>query len=210
MNQPHVLLSHRLRAETKEAHTTAERSGIMRRLLRGTIEQHAYVALLDNLAALYAALETELDRHREHVALVGVDWNALRRLPSLRHDIEALSDSDHVADIKPATLEYAQHVHALGSGDPALLFAHAYLRYLGDLYGGQIIKRIVRDTFGDSAETATTFYDFDDIGAADAFKADFRSAIDRIPSEVVNHDRMVAEAQYGYELHARIFNELAD
>ena len=202
-------LSHRLRAETKEAHTAAERSGVMRSLLRGTISQAGYVALLDNLAALYAALESELDVHAPHVAaLSGVDWNTLRRLPALQHDISALADASHQADIKPATRAYAAHLHALGEQSPELLFAHAYLRYLGDLYGGQIIKRIVVDTFGAAGAAGVSFYDFDSIGSLNDFKAEFRDAINRITPEMANHDLMVGEAMRGYELHAQIFQEL--
>ncbi|MEO7363359.1 MAG: biliverdin-producing heme oxygenase [Gemmatimonadaceae bacterium] len=201
-------LSHRLRRETKEAHTTAERSGIMRDLLRGTMTQPDYVRLLDNLAVLYGALETELDAHSGSVALALVNWNALRRLPTLQQDIAALASTPHHADIVPATREYAEHLHALGTQSPELLFAHAYLRYLGDLYGGQIIKRILVETFGVAGKAGVSFYEFDDIGNLSEFKSHFRNAIDRITPEMASHDLMVAEALRGYELHAQIFREL--
>ncbi|MEP6781680.1 MAG: biliverdin-producing heme oxygenase [Gemmatimonadaceae bacterium] len=199
-------LSHRLRAETKEAHTAAERSGVMRNLLRGDISREKYVALLQNLAVLYEALESELDLHRDRAALSHVDWNSLRRLPSLRHDIAAMGQ-DLLSDIKPSTMTYAAHLHEIGASSPGLLFAHAYLRYLGDLYGGQIIKRVVEKTFGDAS--ATAFYDFTDIGDLSAFKSTFREAIDAIPESAASADALVKEAQRGYELHAQIFNELA-
>lgn len=208
MNTPSTPLSHRLRAETKEAHTTAERSGIMRSLLRGTIAQPAYVALLDNLAALYEALELELSAHATNAALSGVDWNALRRLPSLQRDITMLAGASHIVDIKPATRAYVDHLHMLGQRSPQLLFAHAYLRYLGDLYGGQIIKRIVTETFGDVGAGAVAFYEFDKIGNLSEFKSEFRNAIDTITPEIANPDLMVAEAMLGYEFHAQIFQEL--
>lgn len=201
-------LSHRLRAETKEAHTTAEKSGIMRGLLRGEISPLEYVHLLDNLAALYEALEVELDAHAGNPALSGVNWNALRRLPSLQQDIASLTNSLHRPNIKPATRTYVAHLHALGQQSPELLFAHAYLRYLGDLYGGQIIKRIVIDTFGEGADEAVSFYKFSDIRNLSEFKTEFRDAIDAITPDMANHDAMVAEAMRGYEFHTRIFEEL--
>lgn len=203
-------LSHRLRNETKEAHTAAERSGIMRDLLRGKIEKPAYVALLQNLAALYEALESELDKHASNPALSGVDWKVLRRFPSLQHDISALGDGSHPSALVPATRAYVERLHALGSSAPQLLFAHAYLRYLGDLYGGQIIKRIVTETFGSESAAAISFYEFENINNLDAFKSTFRSAIDNIAPTAANHDDMVAEALRGYEWHAQIFQQLAD
>ena len=209
-------LSHRLRAETKEAHTTAERSGIMRDLLRGTISVPAYIALLNNLAALYETLETELDRHSSHPALSGVNWAVLRRHAALQNDVQRLSHSvpplsgDAATDsLVPSTRTYAARLRELGDHNPALLFAHAYLRYLGDMYGGQIIKRIVLDKVMPQAHAAVSFYEFDAIENLHAFMVTFRESLDAIPLSAAEADAMVKEAQLGYELHARIFEELA-
>ena len=203
-------LSHRLRAETKEAHTIAERSGIMRDLLRGTITLPAYVLLLKNLAALYQAMEVELDRNANHAALQGVDWNAVRRYPALQHDIAQLIDSTAATDaLAPATLEYVARVHELGDHAPELLFAHAYLRYLGDMYGGQIIKRIMLEKVIPGHDDAVSFYEFDRIENLHAFMVPFRESLDSIRLSSAQSDGMVREALLGYELHARMFEELA-
>ena len=207
-------LSHRLRAETKDAHTTAERSGIMRDLLRGTISLPAYVLLLQNLAALYDAMEAELDRNANHPALRGVEWNALRRFPALQHDIAQLiapvdASSAGTDPLVPATREYVARIHELGNSTPELLFAHAYLRYLGDMYGGQIIKRIVLEKVIAGHDQAVTFYDFEGLGNLHAFMVPFRASLDAIPLSADAANRMIGEAQLGYALHARMFEELA-
>lgn len=210
MNQPHTPLSHRLRNETKEAHTTAEKSGIMRDVLRGTVSLEAYVALLVNLRALYRALEVQLDVHQHHAALAGVNWNALKRTASLQADIASLAGArgDSLL-LESATNEYVKHLEQLGAKSPALLFPHAYLRYLGDLYGGQIMKRILLQTFPQFGGSAFSFYTFSDLGDAESFKISFRQAIDELPLVAVEADLIVAEAQRGYEFHAEIFTELA-
>ncbi|MDQ6612212.1 MAG: biliverdin-producing heme oxygenase [Gemmatimonadota bacterium] len=199
-------LSHRLRSETKVAHAAAERSGIMRTLLRGAVTRAAYVALLHNLAALYSALEAELVRHHADPALAQVDWRILRRVPALQHDIACFDWQSPVA-ICPATAAYVERIHELGATEPSLLFAHAYLRYLGDLYGGQIIQGIIKKTFSEGS-CATSFYEFTDIGNINEFKIFFREAIDAIPEGSVSPDALVAEARLGYELHKQIFSEL--
>ena len=208
-------LSHRLRAETREAHTTAERSGIMRDLLRGTIAVPAYVSLLHNLAALYETLEAELDRNCTLPALSGVEWSSVRRFAALQNDIKQLTNGSPLAkntaldDIAPSTREYVRHLRDLGAHHPTLLFPHAYLRYLGDMYGGQIIKRIVLEKVIPDVPGAVSFYEFDQIENLHAFMVTFREAMDSIPLTSNDADRMVSEAQLGYELHARIFEELA-
>ena len=56
-------LAERLRTETRELHSTAERSALMNALMCGRMERQAYCALLGNLHAIYAALEPALARH---------------------------------------------------------------------------------------------------------------------------------------------------
>ncbi|MBC8086219.1 MAG: biliverdin-producing heme oxygenase [Phycisphaerae bacterium] len=210
MTTPDRPLSHRLRTETKEAHTTAERSGIMRDVLRGVVSRDAYVALLVNLRALYNALEVQLDAHQHHAALASVNWAALKRTAALDSDINRFSGkSAGSMPLEPSTHEYVQHLHDLGAHSPAQLFPHAYLRYLGDLYGGQIMKRILAQAFPEYESSGFSFYTFETLGDAESFKAQFRQAIDVVPEAMASADSMVAEAQRGYALHAAMFTEIA-
>jgi heme oxygenase len=204
-------LSSRLRSETKAAHTAAERSGVMGQLLRGNVDRPTYVRLLQNLSVLYHALESEIDRNSDNPALISLDLNVLRRFPLLQNDIAALSlNAESLVEPESATLEYANHLHELGARSAHLLFAHAYLRYLGDLYGGQIMKGIVDKAIGASANNALTFYDFPKISNMSAFKNDFRNAIDALGLSATGDDAMVAEALHGYELHSRMFREVGE
>lgn len=203
-------LSHRLRSETKEAHTTAERSGIMRAVLRGTVTHDEYAALLFNLHALYESLEQQLDANAAHDALAGVDWHVLRRTAALKADLTAWSSVAAIPSaLEIATNAYVQRLEQVGVESPALLFSHAYLRYLGDLYGGQIMKGILTQAFPALAANGMSFYSFNDIGDPAAFKTEFRGAIDRLPAQDGLADAMVAEALRGYGLHADLFNALA-
>lgn len=204
-------LSQVLRAETTEAHTLAERSGIMRSLLRGTITRGAYVSLLRNLAGIYRPLEEELDRHASHPALVGIKLNSLRRLDRLECDIAALSvDLPSVATAEaPATREYAARLREIGHSSPELLLAHAYVRYMGDLSGGMMLSGIVARTLGIAEEQGgLAFFAFPDIPDPAAFKGAFRDAIDSATQFVAAPEAIVREAQYGFALHERLFREL--
>lgn len=51
--------------------------------------------------------------------------------------------------------------------DPSLLLAHSYVRYLGDLSGGQVIRRRVTKAYGlDENGRGTQFYDFKQLGGS--------------------------------------------
>ena len=56
-------LATRLREETQSLHRVAERSGVMRDLLHGRLDQRDYCLMLRNLHAIYETLESALDRH---------------------------------------------------------------------------------------------------------------------------------------------------
>lgn len=204
-------LSLSLRAGTKDAHVLAERSGIMRTLLRGTITRGAYVSLLKNLAGIYRPLEQELDRHADHPALVGIDMGALRRLDPLERDIAYLdvdAPSGALAE-QPATHEYAARLREIGQSSPELLLAHAYVRYMGDLSGGQMLKGIVAKTLGIGDDShGLAFYIFARIEDPVAFKQAFRDALDAAAQVVTSPETIVREAQYGFALHERLFREL--
>jgi heme oxygenase len=201
-------LSRRLRDETRELHTAAERSGVMHRLLRGRLSRPAYVALLENLAELYRALEHALDRNRENGALSWLDLGALRRIDALESDIGVWRRAGDPADtIRPATREYVDRLRGIAAEAPELLLAHAYVRYLGDLSGGQLLRPIVERTLGAEAEGGTAFYVFADIDDVARFKEGFRANLDAIRDPSLA-DRLIAEAKGAFVLHERLFREL--
>ena len=87
-------LAERLRDATRELHAQAERSGVMRTLLRGELGRGDYALLLRNLHAIYAALEAALAQHGGHPVLAPVDDPALRRRAALEADLALLAGAD--------------------------------------------------------------------------------------------------------------------
>lgn len=76
----------------------------------------------------------------------------------------------------PAITSFVQHLERISSTRPALLLAHAYVRYLGDLSGGQIVRSRIRRVYAldphssdasESSQDGTQFYEFDIFDSAD-------------------------------------------
>ena len=199
---PCAPLSQQLRGATRELHRAAEATPLVRALLRGELDRCAYAALLAQLQALYAALEQGLERHAAEDVFAAFDFHALRRLPALDADLHTLAEP--AAALQPATLDFVQRLQGLADGRQApRLIAHAYVRYLGDLNGGQALRRAVRGAPA-LAEAGTAFYDFDD---APAIAARFRAALDALPAALA--PALVDEACWSFEQHRRLFDELA-
>lgn len=201
-------LADRLRAETRELHTLAERSPFMRTLLRGRMDRAAYAALLLNLRAIYAALEPALHRHAAHPALAPLHDPALARGRSLEDDLAVVGASPGGDDaVRPTTLRYVQRLRDLDAARPELLLAHAYVRYLGDLSGGQLLRGIVARSLELPPGRGVAFYEFGDDDTVAARARRFREGLSA--AVVADEDAVVAEARLAFEWHGRLFAELA-
>lgn len=200
----------RLREETATLHRTAERAGIMRTLLAGQCDRAAYCRLLRSLAALYDALERALERNRAHAVVSKVRMPALYRAGAVAADLACL-EGPGWARLRAASAagDYVSHLESLAHADPARLAAHAYLRYLGDLSGGRVLRGIVRRAFDLRDGAGTALYDFGSDEDAQRLARDFRGGLDAIPAHGEEGNAIVAEAKRGFALHIRLFEELA-
>jgi heme oxygenase len=202
-------LAERLRTDTRALHVEAERAGAMRSLLRGELGMAGYCALLRNLHAIYAALEPALDRQATHPVLATMPLQPLYRQAALAADLHRLQGAGwRDLAVLPATATYVQRLRTVEASDPVLLLAHAYVRYLGDLSGGQLLRGIVLRMLGPAGEGATGFYDFGDAAAVAAHAASFRQRLRALPLTGDAASHLVAEARRAFGLHVELFEAL--
>lgn len=206
-----VPLPERLRLETRELHAASERSGVMAALLQGRLQRRAYAALLRNLHALYAALESGLAAHQADAVIGGLHLPRLFRAAALASDLELLQGAGwrDQLPIEPAAAGYVQRLQALeASGSPALV-AHAYVRYLGDLHGGQILKRLVARQLALPEGRGTDFYDFGAEEQVLALRQHLRQTLAALRPGEAGQDLIVAEARWSFQQHIHLFEELS-
>jgi heme oxygenase len=203
-------LRSRLKLETHALHRQAERSGIMQRLLLCRIDRAGYCALLRNLYEIYAPLENGLQRHSTHPQVQPIFSRALHRVSHLASDLRMLCGEAWSAEITPqaAAVAYRDRLNELAAAQPALLVAHAVVRYLDDLSGGQIVFRLVTEQLR-LGEDATRFYQFGTPADIDQLLALLRNGLDVIPVSAPEEDAIVAEAQSAFRRHITLFEEIA-
>jgi len=204
---PTKALSGALRERTAELHTQAERAGIVNDILRGTASRQAYALLLRNLLPAYEAMEAGLDRHAATPGTGLFAKSGMYRAAALRADLEALAGADweKALPLLPSGAAYRDRLTAAGHDDGARLIAHAYARYMGDLSGGQILKKLLGKSMGLS-EAELAFYDFPAIPEMGAFKREFREALDRAGAEVADFDAVVEESAAAFQLNIDVSN----
>jgi heme oxygenase len=204
-------LAERLRAETRDLHAVAERAGVMRELLAGRLPLAGYAALLCSLHSIYVALERALDARRSDPRVAPLRRPGLYRTAALAADLAALHDADWTESLRPAppAVAYGERIGRLAAeGSPALA-AHAYVRYLGDLHGGQVLAALVRRRFALDGAAGTAFYRFGDEACVMAHRQALREALAALPLTGAEADAVVAEARWAFEQHVRLFEALA-
>jgi heme oxygenase len=187
---------------TKALHAEAERSGIIRELLRGSATRDGYILLLRNLLPAYQALEQGLARHLETPGIGELARFRLDRTPAIEADLVALYGEAWHRDIPLLTTgeNYARRVTESAQGNGARLIAHAYARYLGDLSGGLILQRLLARSLG-LRSTELTFYDFPKYPDLAALKATYREVIDRAGRLTGEPNTVIEEGALAFTLN---------
>jgi heme oxygenase len=189
-----------LRERTADLHTRAERSGIIADILHGRASRDGYVLMLRNFLPVYQALEQRLERHAGSPAVGPIARPELARAAAIEADLASLSAAMSALPVLPATVNYVDAIVRAADGDGGRLIAHAYARYLGDLSGGQILKKLLVRSL-DLPPGALSFYEFPDIGDIAAFKAEYRAAIDRAGDEIGDFEAVVEEGAKAFQLN---------
>jgi len=205
-----VNLATQLREGTKKSHTMAENVGFIKCFLKGTVEKTSYRKLAANLYFVYSAIEEEMERHRNHAVLSHIYYPQLNRKASLEKDLAYYYGSDWRDRIEPspAAQEYVRRIREVSNTEPELLVAQSYTRYLGDLSGGQILKKIAQKGMNLTDGKGTAFYEFEAISDEKAFKTEYRQSLNDLPIDQATADRIVDEANDAFKMNMNMFNEL--
>lgn len=191
-----------LRAHTRALHVQAERSGIVRDLLKGQVDRFRYAVYLRNILPAYREMEAGLERNRTVRGLELIACRALYRAPALEADLRNLQGDawERALPLLPAGERYRRRVAEVAAMSPPRLIAHAYVRYLGDLNGGTILRALVARALG-LEHAVLAFYDFpllDDLGAA---RRAYRAAFDRAGEALGDPAPIAAEAAIAFHLN---------
>ena len=194
-----------LRQRTADLHRQAERSGIIHDILHGAATRYSYALLLRNLFPAYRDMEKALDNHRGSPGILQIARVEVYRSAALEADLEALHGSTwpKALPLLPEADQYLQRIADASTGDGSRLIAHAYARYLGDLNGGRILKRLVSRGLGLEAQ-ALNFYEFPRIDDLDAFKSDYREAIDKAADQIADIEAVVEESAEAFRLNINL------
>ena len=183
--------SARLKESTKHVHDNAEHSTFMEDLMGGSLNTEAYLRLINQYVHIYEALEAVSEHYRAEY---------------IRADIRALGQEGDIDAPLPATAEYVERIRAT-INSPERYLAHHYLRYLGDLSGGQAVAALVNRHYGIPAE-ALSMYRFTELPKPKVFKDGYRELLDNAPLTDEQREALIEECIEGFRINASLFAQL--
>ena len=203
-------LATQLREGTSKSHSMAENVSFVKSFLGGVIDKESYKKLVANLYFVYSAMEEVIESNKEHSFIKPIYFPELNRRTSLERDLKYYYGENWSSEINlsDATRAYVERIKRIGIERPELLVAHAYTRYLGDLSGGQLLKKIAQRALNLSSGEGLAFYEFDSIKDEQEFKQNYKRAMDSLPLTPDLADQIVAEANLSFTMNMKMFQEL--
>ncbi len=197
------------RSGTRELHAAAEQSGILSDLLRGRGTVAGYALLLRNLLPAYVAMESILYSRMHTSQYEILSAPGIFRQSAIESDLTAIIGPGwrSAVPLLPVAGRYAERIRRVGGEDDLRWLGHVYTRYLGDLSGGRILKRVLSRSLP-LPDDALCFYEFSGIGSIDNFKRRYLSAFDNLAHEQVI-DPIVREARRAFRFNIELSNAVA-
>jgi heme oxygenase (biliverdin-producing, ferredoxin) len=203
-----VPFSQQLREATEEAHAAAEHSPFVVALVEGALPRDDFARLVRQLHAVYSVLE-DAAADSTDPDLAPLLAPELARVPALEADLEYLVGADwRDLTLVSATDEYCDRMRTACFEWSGGLVAHHYVRYLGDLSGGQMLGRVVARVYALPDGLGTSAYRFDEIASPKGFKEEYRARLDALPWDADERARVALEAVQGFVHNAAMFEEL--
>jgi len=188
-------LADQLRDHTRAWHRQAERSGIVHELLNGRA---------------YQQLERALEQHRDSPGVRHVASPETYRAAALEADLDSLCGprwQTSLPLLRPAR-DYAEQIADAANGDGVRLIGHAYVRYLGDLNGGRILRQCLMRSPGLQPE-ALTFCAFPDIHDLQHLKVAYRAGFDQAAGDISDLRSVIEEALTAFRLNVELSESVA-
>ena len=134
-----------LKNHTKDLHKEIEQTPFAQTLIKGTVSVQTYYTYLSYYKKLYELLETHTDLYKP--------IESVKRYPAIIKDLNELNFTyEPITDL--SVLSYMDYLTSIK--DIKKLKSHIYVRYMGDINGGQILKQRL-------SYLPTNLYDFDNI-----------------------------------------------
>ncbi|MBS5969670.1 MAG: biliverdin-producing heme oxygenase [Clostridium perfringens] len=200
-----------IKNNSNDLHAVAEKTGFLKRLLEGKASTESYAEYLYNLYEVYKAIEVNLEKCKDNKVVKDFVLPEIYRAEAILKDLKFLL-GENLNTIKPlaSTRAYVARINEIGETAPELLVAHAYTRYLADLFGGRTIYGMVKDLYKIDEEGLNyyKYYTLSDGPEMKGFVMNYHNKLNNIELNEEMKERFINEVANSYVYNIAISNEL--
>ncbi|MGG7145083.1 heme oxygenase (biliverdin-producing) [Clostridium nigeriense] len=195
-----------IRNRSNVLHKAAENSGFNQRLLNKNASVESYTEYIYNLCYVYEAIENNLNKYKNIEAVKPFVTPEIYRSELIKKDVSALSNNNKI-EVLSSTLAYVDRINSISEKNPKLLIAHAYTRFLADLFGGRIFYSLLKDHYKISDE-ALNYYVYKDLKDIKSYVMNYHSMLNNLSFNENEKEKFVLEVCNSYIYNIGISNEL--
>ncbi|KAK6165815.1 hypothetical protein SNE40_022656 [Patella caerulea] len=197
---------------TFDLHRAVENKPFVQTMIMKTITRPAYATYLSQLYFIYKAME-EVGEHCQNDPYVKPLYfpTELNREKALIEDLVYFYGEKWESKIKctPATIRYIDRITYLGESNPAMLIPHNFVRYFGDLSGGQVLKYKMRKSLKlNEEDKGVQFYIFENVVDGNKFMQFYTNRLNALELSNAMYDEMLEEARNAFQLNMDLFEDL--
>ena len=197
----------RLHGRIGKAHHQAEGMAFSRSLLSGEATPLQLAALIRALEPAYAVLEQQAPAGASHLGASSIPWQQLSRHAALKADVETLAGLP-ATPASAATAAWLERLQDLGLQAPHRLMAHVYVRYGGDLSGGQQLAAQANRILASQQLPALRFWSFEQ--PIPELKAGLHDGFEALQLNDREEQELLEESEAAFLLTQRLLAELAE
>jgi heme oxygenase len=197
----------RLHARIGKAHHQAEGMTFSKALLEGRATPLQLAALLRALAPAYTLLDQQVSALAPALGATSSPWLSLARSTALEHDLAKLAALPDTP-CSPAASSWLEQLDQLAQQAPHRLMAHVYVRYGGDLSGGQQLAQQANAILAVHGLPALSFWAFD--RPIPELKQALHDAFEQFEFSAQEEEELLEEAEAAFRATQRLLAELAE
>ena len=197
----------RLHARIGKAHHQAEGMAFSRALLNGEASSLQLAALIRALQPAYALLEERAPALATALGGTEIPWEPLCRSACLAKDVATLIGLP-ATPVSPAATAWLARLRELADRHPHRLMAHVYVRYGGDLSGGQQLAEQATRILAANGLPALRFWSFSQ--PIPELKSQLHEGFEALALSEAEEQELLEESEAAFLLTQRLLAELAD
>lgn len=199
-----------LREGVWDIHSMADSSTVAQDMQEAKTTFEDMKKITAGLYYIYNTLEDAIEQNKDNPYVSKIYYPELFRREHIVEDLKFYFGENYLEQIYPtvAILLYISRISYVAKHEPMLLIAHAYVRYMGDLSGGQMIKDMIRNALNLQNSEGTRFYEFDKIKDVIEFKRNYRASLDTLDLTDEQIKAIIGEANIAFLYNVNFFREV--